>query len=136
MEILRHKTTVVSRAASTVIIPSLISGWANTCHLFLPQFANSRPEVMKCRFPSAGLTSGSCGNRCELALCSTLCLVPRELAAMCWRQGMLTLGLLAFLLKILSAVCLPTRTPLGFPQSLAPDVDVSDTRGPSTRLSL
>lgn len=80
---------------------------------FPAYLSKSRPEVMKSEFPPARLTSGRCGNFCELALCSTLCLLPQVLTAKCWRQGMLTLGLLAFLLEILSAACLPNWTSSG-----------------------
>lgn len=117
METHRHKMPVLSRA-STGIIPSLISKWAYIFHLLsLLHFANTEQRWWRADFPSARLPSGSCGNLCDLALCSTLCILPWVLTGMCWRQGMLTFRLLAFLLEILSAAWLPTLTPPAGPST-------------------
>lgn len=140
MEIHGPKMPVVSRTASTAILPSLISGWVNTFHLlFLFHFANPDQRWWRTGFSSARLPSDSCGNLCELALCSTLCFLLRVLSGMCCRLEQ-NAGLLAFLL--LGFPYLLHVFPLGhhqvtLPQSLAPDVNVSNTTwSPSTFVSL
>lgn len=54
---------------------------------FPAYLSKSRPEVMKSEFPPARLTSGRCGNFCELALCSTLCLLPQVLTCQVLEAG-------------------------------------------------